>query len=395
MKRMNFTLLELIVVCAILASLAAAVLPRFVGVGEKADVAKDANTVGTLIKQFQLHDLTKKPIPSGFDSLISRQALNDLANLSQTRSQATNALVWVDLNASPIFSGAHVTHFKNADGVAGISAGDTFFYDQKPDDDTVAITAADAAILNLTAVVSPAGAINIASPTNSFLYPKLDDALRYNGHLAADFLDFVHIGGKLYHANSTINMYDHNANAVLTVKKSTEGEAPRAMAAMPSYSQGGQNILAGTGNGQGLGGALVGASSTGAAYGVAVTLGTYYTLGVDPAASPNAVHPTVKKIYEKYGLDLGSGKNDSTAKEGDIVFVFGLGNRSKFIGANAGIQDAPTSASVNGAETYDNYLILYRYNYNKETDKITQTFLGVLNPKGETLDTLLTQYNGM
>jgi len=101
------------------------------------------------------------------------------------------------------------------------------------------------------------------------------------------------------------------------------------------------------------------------------------------STDPDDLPPYVVEIYDHYGLQLPvdtNGNLTGKAVDGDIVLLFGFGNKNTMVGnLNGGVQDAPFSVAFNPNDYYSRYLVMYLAP-KKMRDKAK--FLGVLGGNG-------------
>lgn len=69
-RRCGFTLIELVVVLVIIATIAGFVLPQVAGLGRSSDMAASAKTQADLANNLQLFFVLQKRFPQGMDSLL-------------------------------------------------------------------------------------------------------------------------------------------------------------------------------------------------------------------------------------------------------------------------------------------------------------------------------------
>ncbi|MCD4779518.1 MAG: type II secretion system GspH family protein [Candidatus Omnitrophica bacterium] len=101
------------------------------------------------------------------------------------------------------------------------------------------------------------------------------------------------------------------------------------------------------------------------------------------SVSPDDLPAYVVDIYDHFGLDLpvdASGDLTGNAWDGDIVVLFGFGNRNTAVGnVNGGVHDSPFSTAFNTTEYYSRYIAMFKM---PKAMGGKAEFLGVLGGNG-------------
>ncbi len=87
-KRSGFTLIELVVVLVIIATLAGLLIPQISMIGRSSDMAASAKTQADLASNIQLFFVLQKRYPQGFDSLLDTAGAVYSADTSDANTQA-------------------------------------------------------------------------------------------------------------------------------------------------------------------------------------------------------------------------------------------------------------------------------------------------------------------
>lgn len=118
-NRKGFTLIELIVVLAVLAIIMAIAIPRFMGVQEDAKEDADYSTAAMIAKSAELYYARENETEADFDDLVSVGYIDDDIKLQSNDSELTNSMVDIDYSTS---TGAVTVELKSSSGGAVIAS---------------------------------------------------------------------------------------------------------------------------------------------------------------------------------------------------------------------------------------------------------------------------------
>lgn len=99
-NRKGFTLIELIVVLAVLAIIMAIAVPRFIGIQDEAELDADHSTAAMIAKAAELYYAKEGSEPSDAEDLISKDYIDDFDFQSSTYSGTSPSGVTIDFTGT-------------------------------------------------------------------------------------------------------------------------------------------------------------------------------------------------------------------------------------------------------------------------------------------------------
>jgi prepilin-type N-terminal cleavage/methylation domain-containing protein len=203
LRRRGFTLLELVVVLLIIATIAALAVPLVGYLGRSTDMAYSAKTQADLNNNLQLYFLLQKRFPQGLDSLLEGGTAVYASDTTDPNTQ-TRGLPYAGADGTRLQAQLTVGALANATGAEYLRSFTRSGFDYLFDHDTTTINANNSATIQRFVVANggtPAPtSVNVAEVTGTYLIGKMvPQGLNANERLIA-----VGIGPRNAAVNKTI-----------------------------------------------------------------------------------------------------------------------------------------------------------------------------------------------
>lgn len=191
-KRCGFTLIELVVVLLIIATIAGMVIPQVGMLGRTSDMAASAKTQADLANNLQLFFVLQKRFPQGMDSLLDTAGAIYASDTTDANTQ-TRGLPYAGADGTRMQAQLQVTALTNATGAEYLRSLSRAGFDYLYDHDTTVVNANNSAttqrLLTATPVnvaeVLPAGALAAKLCPQGVVATEKLVALGFGGHTAA------------------------------------------------------------------------------------------------------------------------------------------------------------------------------------------------------------------
>lgn len=175
-RRSGFTLIELVVVLVIVATIAGFVIPQVGMIGRSSDMAASAKTQSDLAANIQLFFVLQKRYPQGFDSLLDTTGAIYAADTTDANTQ-TRGLPYAGADGTRLQSQLTKTSLTTATGAEWLKSFTRSGFDYVYDHDTTVVNSNNSATTQryVTAVGSTAApsSVDVAEVTGSSLIAKL------------------------------------------------------------------------------------------------------------------------------------------------------------------------------------------------------------------------------
>jgi prepilin-type N-terminal cleavage/methylation domain-containing protein len=170
--RRGFTLIELVVVLAILAAIAGLVIPQVAGLGRTTDMASSAKSQSDLANNIQLFFVLQKRFPQGFDSLIDTAGAIYASDTTDANTQ-TKGLPYAGADGTRLQAQLAVAALTNAAGADYLRSFQRAGFDYVYDHDLTVINSNNSGATQRLLTASPCNVaeVNSAGPLAAKLVP--------------------------------------------------------------------------------------------------------------------------------------------------------------------------------------------------------------------------------
>jgi prepilin-type N-terminal cleavage/methylation domain-containing protein len=169
LPRRGFTLIELVVVLIIVATLAGLAIPIVSMLGRSSDMAASANSQSELANNLQLFFTLQKRYPQGMDSLLTTGTAAIYASDTTDANTQTKGLPYAGADGARLQDQLTMTALTNATGAEYLRSFTRSGFDYVYDHDTSAVNSNNSATTQRTL----SGTVNVAEVTGAALIKKL------------------------------------------------------------------------------------------------------------------------------------------------------------------------------------------------------------------------------
>jgi prepilin-type N-terminal cleavage/methylation domain-containing protein len=176
-SRRGFTLIEMVAVIVILATIAGLLIPQIGMIGRSSDMAASAKTQADLASNIQLYFLLQKRYPQGCDSLITTGTGSIYASNTTDANTQTSGLPYAGADGTRLQDQLSLAALTNAAGAEYLRSFTRAGFDYLYDHDTTAVNSNNSATTQRYVVANGASAapssVNVAEVTGTYLIGKL------------------------------------------------------------------------------------------------------------------------------------------------------------------------------------------------------------------------------
>lgn len=170
----GFTLIELVVVLVIIATIAGFVIPQVSGLGRSSDMAASAKTQADLANNLQLFFVLQKRFPQGMDSLLDTSGAIYSSDTTDANTQ-TRGLPYSGADGTRLQDQLTASDLTNATNAQWLRSLSRCGFDWVYDHDTTVLNANNSSALTTQRLLSssPFKVAEITAPSGNYLISKL------------------------------------------------------------------------------------------------------------------------------------------------------------------------------------------------------------------------------
>ncbi len=169
---LGFTLIELVVVLVIIATIAGFVIPQVSGLGRSSDMAASAKTQADLANNLQLFFVLQKRFPQGMDSLLDSTSQAIYASDTTDGNTQTRGLPYSGADGNRLQDQLTVSDLTNATNAQWLRSLSRCGFDWVYDHDTTVLNANNSSAATPQRLLS-SSPFKVAEVTGSYLISKL------------------------------------------------------------------------------------------------------------------------------------------------------------------------------------------------------------------------------
>lgn len=171
-RRPAFSLLELIIVLIILATIAGLVIPQLAMIGRSSDMAASAKTQQDLANQMQIYFALQKRFPQGFDSLLDTEGALYSSDTTDANTQ-TRGLPYAGADGTRLQAQLSAADLTNATGAEYLRSFSRAGFDWVYDHDLAALNSNNSTAGSPARATAGASTYKVAEVTGEKLIAKL------------------------------------------------------------------------------------------------------------------------------------------------------------------------------------------------------------------------------